>query len=98
MNGDVFTTWKEPDQHALEFRDPQMQPFLTLHPDGRITIGEHLSADEATQQFLNALRVHYPRWLEEQRGATLEQIRGIVREECERAVRGPCYGVYMGPG
>jgi len=72
--GSTFTSYSMKVSEPLTFTFRAIeapQPFLTLHNDGRITVGEHVTGDEAAMRFLDALRFNFPGWIEGLR-ATLE--------------------------
>jgi hypothetical protein len=65
----LFTIIQPPSIGDLHFNLGRDTPFLTLHADGRITIGQGVTAAGAAKEFLSALELAFPQWVASLRAA-----------------------------
>jgi len=70
--------YRQPADLRFEFVcDSVIEPWLTMHADGRLTVSEKITADEAAQRFLEMLRINFPAWLQQRRAAPVTRRRAL---------------------
>jgi hypothetical protein len=74
-NGPVYSMTFESGPNSLYFMVDRPEPFLVLHPDGRVEVADWITPDAAARQFLECLRAAFPGWV--------EAIRADKGESCQ---------------